>query len=288
LQPYQQVQADEHLVWFSIADIVRGKTVDGKIPFINALYDDFSSDREALKTELMALEDSFSSGYKFQPKKYGITFPFDYQSPIFAGTLGKEQPLNVNLTTRQLQILLGLAANLREFEFSSIDEEVTFYPFGWVKVNKGSTLQADLMKLTHLINLTGLVIENHHDLYFRLSVNPNIIFFDTKLFSFIVKQDNLDSTESHIPVCIERTAFNTAFGQVKEEKAVFKLTSTLVTNLKKLDKHPYTSDNPDAVKIEDNYKKSLDKAPNFLKLGLRKLVRREAGQIKFTIAYKIE
>ncbi|SHN92615.1 hypothetical protein BHECKSOX_1145, partial [Bathymodiolus heckerae thiotrophic gill symbiont] len=89
----QKIQSDERLVWFSIEDMVRGNTVDGKIPFINALYDDFSGDREALRTELINLSDSFSSGYRFQPKKYGVTLPIDCQNPVQAGVLGKDKPL---------------------------------------------------------------------------------------------------------------------------------------------------------------------------------------------------
>jgi 8-oxo-dGTP pyrophosphatase MutT (NUDIX family) len=284
----QKIQADERLVWFSIADIVRGKTEDEKIPYIKALYNDFSGDRDALKTELMALENSFSSAYQFQPEKYGITLPFDDKNPIFSGKLGKEKALNVSLTTRQLQILLGLAAHLREFKFSRIDKEVTFHPFGWIKVKQGSTLQSELITLTNLINQTDLVMENYHDLYFRLSVKPSVVCFDAKLFAFIVEQNNLNSTQSHIPVLIQRSSFNTALGQVKEEKEEFKSTIESVHNFQKLATQQYDSNNEKAIKIEDTYKKGLHKKPDFLKLGLRNLIRREDGQIKFTIAYQIE
>jgi len=48
-----------------IDDMVRGKTTDGKIPYIKALCNDFADDRSVLAAELMALPDSFASGYLF-------------------------------------------------------------------------------------------------------------------------------------------------------------------------------------------------------------------------------
>jgi len=51
----------------------------------------------------------------FQPSKYGLTLPVDHQMPLLAGVLGKEKPLEINITDRQLAILLGLASHLRGF-----------------------------------------------------------------------------------------------------------------------------------------------------------------------------
>ncbi|MBE0472520.1 MAG: NUDIX hydrolase, partial [Methyloprofundus sp.] len=184
----QKVEHDERLVWFSIEDMVSGETVDGKIPYIKALYDDFLNDRAKLNAELTHLPESFSSHYLFNPEKYGVTFPADCQKPILAGTLGKEKTLGLNVTPRQLLLLLGLVAHLRGFDFSIIEENITLHHFGWVEVANHTALQSELKALATVINSTDIKIENQRDVFFRLSVSPEVIFFDAVLYSFIVKK----------------------------------------------------------------------------------------------------
>ena len=283
----QKIQSDERLAWFSIEDIVRGETVDGQIPYIKALYDDFSDDREALGTKLINLPDSFSSAYHFQPKKYGVTLPVDSQNPILAGVLGKDKPLNLSLSVRQLQILLGLAAHLRGFEFSTHDKNFTLHPFGWIEVSNNNALQSELIEIANFVYRTDLVVENRREVFFRLSIIPEVIFFDVKLFSFIVKQDDLNATKSKIPVLIKRNSFDTALGLVKEKTEAFQLTLELVHKLKSLSVKQYSTESETAVKIEDTYKKGLHKESRFLALGLRSLICRDAGIIKFNIDYTV-
>ncbi len=283
-----KVQTDERLVWFTIEEMMQGKTVDGKISYIKALYDDFSDDRTLLATELKALPESFTNKYHFQPKKYGLTLPLDCKEPILAGVLGKEKPLDLVLTARQLQLLLGLAAHLRGFEFVKLDENITLHPFGWLEVSKGSIPQGELQVLANLVSHTDLVIENYQDQIFRLSIAPDVVFFDAKLFSLHVKQDDLDSTQTKIITSIQRMVFSTLLGEVKEKTEAFKLTNDFMHNLKKIAKSSYVSDNEIAIKIEDTYKKGLHKDLKFLALGLRGLIRRDSGIIKFNIRYLSE
>jgi len=86
----QKIKTDERLAWFSIAEMVKGETTDGKMGYIKALFDDFCADKSALESELMALPDSFTSHYLFQPAKYGLTLPVDHNRPLLAGVLGKK------------------------------------------------------------------------------------------------------------------------------------------------------------------------------------------------------
>jgi len=283
----QKIKEDTRLAWFSIEDMVTGKTSDGKIPYIKALYDDFLDNREKLKDELVKLSDSFAGGYRFKRKKYGVTLPVNHDSPVLAGVLGKEKPLGLSFTTRQQQVLLGLAAHLREFDLSDLDDSVTLHPFGWVEVQQGSDLQTELIKLTTLMNQTDLAMENYHDVYFRLSLDPIILTFDASLFTFSVKQSDLDSTQTKIPFLIQRNSFATAIGQVINKAEEYVLTLDFVHRLKSLSENQFATDNDDAVKIEDTYKKGLHKKPEFLALGLQNLIRRDAGVFKFTIKYVV-
>ena len=280
----QKIKSDDRLAWFSIEDMVRGETMDGKIPYIKALVNDFD-DSSALAAELMALPDSFASRYLFQPPKYGLTLPIDHKMPLLAGVLGKEKPLEINFTDRQLAILLGLASHLRGFEFASVEENIIFHPFGWIEVKRNSALQSELISLAGLLKDTDLIIENHRDSLFRLSISPDVVYFDEKLFSFAVKQADLNGIQTKIPVKIHRESFDTALGKVKGKTEEFKLTLKFAHELKSLDVHQFSTDNDKAVNIEDAYKKRLHNDPRFLALGLRSLIRREAGIFKFVLGF---
>ena len=74
-------------------------------------------------------------------------------------------------------------------------------------------------------------------------------------------------------------------GCVKERIEEFKLTLELVHGLKSLSDRQFSTDNEKAIKIEDKYKKGLHKEPRFQSMGLRNLVRRESGIVKFAVSY---
>lgn len=279
----QQIKRDDRLVWFAIDDVAKGETVDGKIAYVKALVDDFENDRSALKIELLALPDSFAAGYLFDPpeSKYGLTLLIDAEKPLLAGALGKGKLLDLVLTPRQLTVLLGLAAHGRGFEFATVEENISFHPYGWIDVKNNPALQAELMQLTELFKDTDLIIENHHDVLFRLSINPDVVYFDETLFIYSVHKADLIGTKTKIPVAIERKALTTALGITKVKAKTFKVTLEFAHKVQKLSEKQFSSDNEEAVKIEDAYKKSLHKEPKFSALGLRGLVRREDGFIKF-------
>ena len=281
----QKIKNDERLVWFSIEEMTEREGRNEKNPYIKALYDDFDGDRSVLATKLTALPDSFSSCYLFQRTKYGLTLPVDYQKPMLAGVLGKEKPLGLSLTDRELAIILGLASHLRGFKFLNTVEGITFHPNGWVEVNTNTSIQSELINLASLFNDTDLTIENHRDLFFRLSISPEVVYFDESLFSFVVKADDLMSTQSKIPVVIYRESFDTAFGCVEKKSEEFKLALELTNKFKLIFERPHSSDNEMAEKTEGAYKHGLHKKPAFLAMGLIRLIGREAGIIKFVINY---
>ncbi len=277
----QQIKRDDRLVWFSLDDVVKGETTDGKIAYIKALVDDFGEDRLALKTELSALPDSFAAGYLMDRPKYGLTLPIDAEKPLLAGVLGKEKPLDLILTPRQLAVLLALAAHGRSFDFSTVEENIIFHPYGWIDVKNNPVLLGELKQLAELLKDTDVVIENHHDVLFRLSVNPDVVYFDAALFAYSVHKAGLTDVKTKIQVSIERKAIATALGTTQVKTEDFTLTLEFAHKLQQLSEQPFSSDNEDGVKIEDAYKKGLHKEPRFLALGLRGLIRREAGFIRF-------
>lgn len=282
----QRVVKDERLAWLTMADIERGESSDGKIPYIKALYDDFAGDRTALVAALTELPDSFTAGYLSDKENFGYIFSIDPKEPVSAGKLGKDKPLNLALNAWQLELLLGLAAHLRGFAFESGASNIVLHPYGWVEVDESSPLIQELAELATLLAGCDLPMESRRDRLFRLSIRPDMVFFADALFSFSVKRAELQGVQSKIPATISRHSFDTGFGVVLDKTEVFNLTLDLAHKLKSLSEHPFSADNEEALKIEDTYKKGLHKEAKFQALGLRNLIRREARIIKFVLNYE--
>lgn len=283
----QQIKRDDRLVWFAIDDVAKGETADGKIAYVKALVDDFDNNRLALKEKLLALPDSFAADYLFNRLKYGLTLLINAEKPLLAGVLGKEKPLDLVLTSRQSKVLLGLAAHGRGFEFATVEENIIFHPYGWIEVKNNPVLQAELMELAELFKNTDLIIENQYDVWFRLSVNPAVVYFDEALFTYSLHYADLTGTKTKIPVTLERKSLATALGITKVKTEAFKMTLELAHKLQKLSEKQFAADHEEAVKIEDAYKKGLHREPRFSALGLRGLVRREDGFIKFCCKFEV-
>lgn len=278
----QKINADNRLVWFSMADIENGATADGKIAYIKALFHEFANNRAALIAELTALPNSFASGYLFNREKYGLTLLQDTDKPLLAGVLGKEKVLDVVLTARQQAILLGLAAHNRGFEFSALIDNIIFHPYGWIELENNSVLKDELIELAVLLQATDFKIENQQDRFFRLSVNPAMVYFDARLFIYTVQRVDLNSRKSKIPIIITRADIPTALGLLMGKSETFVITRTLARNLHKLTEQQ--GDN-DGKAIEDNYKKTLHDKLSVL--GLKGLLRQEDKCIKFCAVYQV-
>jgi hypothetical protein len=281
----QRVNSDSRLNWFSLTDIERGETTDNKIPYIKALYDEFAGNHAALAAELSALPDSFVPSYLSDKEKYGITLPINPEKPVMAGVLGKEKPLDLALTPRQLALILGLAAHLRGFEFASLEKNIVLHPHGWMEVDEHSPVRAELMELAVFLNGSDLVMENRRDRLFRLSIRPETVFFADELFSFRVANDELENKESMVSILIGRQGFATALGFVKDKIECFELTRGFVKRMKTLADGDFTIHDAEAVSTEYNYKKGLHKDPKFKALGFRNLIRQDGKGIRFVVPY---
>ncbi|MFM8342688.1 MAG: NUDIX hydrolase, partial [Methylomonas sp.] len=281
----QRVKDDERLVWFSIADIENGATADGKIPYIKALYDDFAGDKAALAAALSALPASFSPAYLVDKNDFAISLPSCAEQAVLTWKLGKDKPLNQSLNQRQLALVLGLAAHLRGFELMP-DAGLILHPHGWIEIDSADSLALELQALAADLRDSELRVESYLDRWFRLSINPATVFFADRLFRVLVSADDLAScTKSKIPLTIERQGFATALGWALPRAEVFKLTLDFVSDVMKLADQPKPDADDQAVRIDDAYKKGLHKKTAFSELGLRRLIRREDGEIKVVLAF---
>lgn len=281
----RQIKGDGRLVWFSVDEMVHGESTDGKVAYIKALFDDFENDPDRLRQDLASISDSFQCGFRLKREKYGVTLTLSHDRPVIAGILGKEKPLNICLSKGQHGILLGLAAHVKGFAFASSPENIHFHPCGWVEITENTAMQSSIQSLTDTLKNADMIIENHCDRFFRLSVCPDILFFDEKLFEISFLKSDLIGTSSKILTWIKREYFETPFGRIDERIEEFKLSLDFSNNLDKLrnQKLPYD----DALKLEDAYKKGLHKESRFQALGLRGLMRRDSGAIGLTIPYTL-
>lgn len=272
--------------WFSLDEIVQGKTSDGKTAYIEALYDDFE-DRNSLKSALEDLEDSFKTNYLNcqDPAKYRIVLPWDDRQQILAGTPGKESAIDLPLDKLTLSLLLGLAACLRDFPFAESDSVVTAHPYGWLEVRDNVELQAELVKLAEIFKNSGdVVIENQKDRWFRLSISPDCVFFDDSYFCCSVDQKDLQSRKSKVQVTAVRRGFDTRLGTVAEDKKEAKIPINVVKFLDNLNKGNQNDSLTGSVR--DSYRKSpLHEL--LLNLGMRGLLRQDASALKICCEFVV-
>lgn len=279
----QQVQANNRLLWFSIADAVNGETG----AYIKALLADYA-DNSALTADLLSLPNSFVSHYLFEKRdKYVVILLLNADKSLLAGVSGYEKPVDMILNVRQQQLLLALAAHNRGFDFSTVIEGVIFHPFAWVEL-LDAALQKEFIELAVLFKKTEFVIENQHDRFFRLSIHPSLLYFDDSLFSYAVNKSDLDGLKTKVPVSITRAVIVTALGDVASQTEDFSITLKLANGLHQLNQRDYLADNEEAKKKKECYRKTLHEDTRFLTLGLKSLVRDIAGMIQFCVGYQVD
>ena len=266
--------------WSGFVDeLVSGKKSDGKSVYIRALFYDFDGDKEAFKHELLNLEESFSADYQVQKNTYGITLPRDINAPLLVGQLGKEKPLDVTLTLEQLELLLGLAGHLRGFDFSDFKESIVLHPYGWAEIQDDGKLLHSLIELSGM-HIEPLVIENNKDRYFRLSVNPECLFFDDSFFIFSVTGIDLNSGKSRVPLRMQRTAIKTMLGTISAFDKEREIPVTIAKALHAINLHKGND-----YQL-DTYKKAVHK--DVMLIGMRGMVRKDAGEVQMYGAFSVE
>lgn len=273
----QQLKTDERLVLFSLEEMAKGETRDGKIAYIKALFADFADDRVALKTALAEMPDSFVNAYQQAQDKYALAVPLSSEQPLKAGLLGKEKDLALEMNREQLSLLLGLAAYSRGFTFASVAEQVIFHPHNWVEVVPHSDLQRQLLELVKICKSSELFLETYQERLFRLSFAPDCLYFADELFHCSMKQQDLDGTKSKLFFTLMRKGFSTALGEIQAARQDFSISLELAHALIKVAAADWAIDSEFATKTRDKYKKALHES--CVAMGLKGLLRQEAGRL---------
>jgi|WetSurSiteA1Bulk_404760.scaffolds.fasta_scaffold00039_27 hypothetical protein len=105
-------------------------------------------------------------------------------------------------------------------------------------------------------------------------------------FYFSVNQKNLDS-KSKVPIRLSRAVIFSPIGEISAQSAEFLISLDVASGLHKLSQKPYSVDHDEAKKTKDTCRKFFDNNEKFLALGLKNLLREEAGMIKFCTHYSV-
>jgi hypothetical protein len=116
---------------------------------------------------------------------------------------------------------------------------------------------------------------------------PVLLFFDDELFTYTVKQKDLEAIIKKVSIHLSRAAIVSPMGEIAAQGGDFLISLELAGGLHKLASKLHSTEDDKAEKIEDLYKKSLHKENKFLALGLKGLLRREAGMIRFCALYSL-
>jgi len=271
-----QMRTCERLIECTLDEVAAGKTADNaKTLSIHAIYDDFGNDRVALKQALAALEPSYTNRYRFNDEKDSLIFSLEID--ILRGNPGNEKPLGIDLMQEQKSLLLALAAHGKGLPLTLADSEaVTLHEFGWIEIHDG-VLQAKLEQLSeHLRRASCPYIEITEPRYFRVSLPPELIFFDQVFFAYrFQKQDKYNGTFD-----LQRPKILTDIGTIEAGHCTIPLTNTLPDQLTKVLQGKLSVG--DDVSLPKKVRESMQK--HYQAMGLRCLLLRRDG--RYVIAGK--
>jgi len=270
------LRTSERLIECTLDEVVNGKTTDNaKTLRIEAIYDDFGNDRVALKQALAVLEPSYTNRYRFNDEKDSLIFSLE--SEILQGISGKEKPLDADLTQEQNSLLLALAGHGKGLPLTLADSEaVTLHEFGWIEIH-GGVLQAKLEQLSENLRRAGCpYIEITEPRYFRVSLPPELIFFDPGFFAHSLRQQDRNNWLLHL----HRQKIAMQLGTLEAEQRPIPLKNTLAMQIEKtFQEKIFTADDEDLPK---KVRESLQK--HYQAMGLRCLLLRRDG--RYVIAGK--
>jgi hypothetical protein len=263
----------ERFSWFELDELIQKSTSDGKVAYIDAIIADLGDD---LSVALGEVHEAFADRLRYQDETDALDIPFSSVSPLLRGKTGKEGPVEVKLSDPECAVLWGLACHAKQLEFSSVKNAVML-PCGWVKVLDENIVK-QITALAEKLCRVGLnLIESRDQIYFRLSVSPNIIFLDGSQFRYSCgAADAEKNKDCWFRLCLEQK--DTPLGCVAGVDRMFPITRNTLRIIESIE----NGDDPEAdsrIRSGDVQKAIRDQIDAHTKpLGLRKFVRLEGKE----------
>ncbi len=238
---------------FSLAELVSGRTTDGKTAYLDALYTEYPN-KKLLTTDLEDVPEALPNQYRFNEN---VILPVNIDKPLEIGGYGEEKPVDFILSRNQGLLLCALAAHAKGFEFDFVKDGVKLLGCGWVKVSDETIILALLELAEYLRTKAYPLVEIEFGCYFRLSVNPISIIFDTDVFVSGLKCLNNSSWN----LTVEFNQVDTPLGLLASRSQFVTISSELKQRWDEL-----KNDDGDELAFIGNIE------PEFRRIGLHKLL----------------
>ncbi|ABC32371.1 hypothetical protein HCH_05717 [Hahella chejuensis KCTC 2396] len=268
----------QELVWFEQQELINAKTTDGKMAYIDALVSDFSciSDWQ---------EFIGSIPVSYQEETWGddeigsLTLPAVYGESLLSGRPGKERTQSISLTGREIEILVFLASLSKNFKTTSDQAAIKVASIGggWAQICTPSLSQEFGNLANKLSGSTFPIIEAHDECYFRLKINPSLLFISPSLF--VLRVDSTKSTLS-----LERKEFIGSFFRVPSESVELNAGVTFKRAVFTMAKQGEV-DTSFIESVQRIARRDIN--PTCQTLGLRGLVRLESNLLKLAVDTRI-
>lgn len=294
---HQKLKESEtgELIWCSVEDMLN-LNCNGDLLYIQALHDHYRGGVKALKESLERVENCHRTPCKIMKETHSdaIVFPvlpnYEIKSALDGSKHLADFPIENKLSDDDVNILLGLAAHMRGYEFESIELDVSLLPDGWVDLSENLAFKNTLIDLTYRL---PEFVEKHADRWFRMSIQPEMIFFDEQLFQFSVNSEELDDYKSKnkkTDITLYRSPFSTLLGSIKGVQVSHKTTKERIRFFMACYKNGGISasghnSHEDDARSFDNLRSVMDSWSK--KIGLRKAIGQSDSLFKIFIKEKI-
>ncbi len=259
------IAEDSDLTWFKFDEFADAKNAEGKMAYINALVNDFSS-REDWVKEAHLLPSSYLDNYTFLKDSDAITFAIHPGEKLEYGKTGKEKAFNIGLDDIEQRILLGLALFTKGMPLDNGSLGVSPVSGGWIRVSD-LTLRKSIEQLSRKLSAQEIpLVEGYRENLFRLTVHPDQCFFADTAFTLGVSDTEIE---------LKRAAIETEIGNFSGDS----LNVPVSRNLAKEVKSIASGAGLQRYSPEDLSKMvRRDIRPSCQEMGLRTLVRTISGE----------
>jgi hypothetical protein len=223
-----KVKNSRALTWFSIDDLIEQRRSDGERPYVTALHANYD-DVNLLRNDLTNFKKSYENIFHSESQK--ITFPCK-EKYFLKGT----EKIHHQLTISQAQLLLVLAKHAKGLDWTTIDDSIINLNYGWVHSENDETI-IELNLINKKLTQSGLpgLIEIVDNQWFRITLNPEKIYFTNSLFSISLSETQLDNYDDS-NIWILSKEITSIIGTIDEQKYSFNSNENVLNKIDRLNK----------------------------------------------------
>lgn len=219
------------LIECDISEVLAGKTADGGRTFtIDAIVRHFHGSRKQLGMFFEAAPSSYLNRYRMTGEENGVILSLDGSLTI--GAPGKEKAVMEGLSPQSKDLVAGLGGYAKGFGWESLTGLIRHH-YGWIEVSEES-LQIRLREAAEEVRVLGSpLIDVQDGRYFRLAVDPEVLFFDPGFFTLSVVTESSPSKNKMV-LRLRRREIVTSLGHFLSEETTSSVTRPLAEELSRV------------------------------------------------------